>query len=108
MPHFTRSRRVAAAVLAAGLLVAACGDDDGGGGGEDQERVADIFLEFLEEEGNGITVDEGCARDLINQLSDEDAKILADAGLDGDTEGVSAEGDAIGEQIFTDCVTVDG
>ena len=104
MSHVTRSRRVAAAVLAGGLLFAACGDDDGGSGGGDQGELADLFLDFLDEEGNGITVDDGCVRDLIGQLSDEDAAIILEAGVDGDPEGVSAGGEAIGEQIFTDCI----
>ena len=56
----------------------------------------------------GIEFDLQCVADLVAQLSDEDAKLVADsarAGGEGDPQ-LSAEGEAIGDQLET-CVTFD-
>lgn len=97
-----RTTATAVAALAlAGFSVAACGDDDdSSGGGGRQGDVADEMIEVLEREG--IEVDEDCVRDIADQLSDEDAEAIADAGVEGDPE-VSDAGNELGEKLF-DCV----
>ena len=85
--------------LAAGtLLVAACDSGDDGGGA--QREVADMLADFLDEQG--VTFDEDCIRDVTSQLSDEDAELLVDAGIDGDAD-ISDEAVAMSEQL-QDCV----
>ena len=88
--------------LAVGTLVfAACGSDSGGGdgGGGSQKDVADLLIKTLDEQE--ISYDENCIRDKASQLSDDDAKLIADAGPEGDPE-VSDEANAIGDQLI-DC-----
>ena len=81
------------------ILVAACGDsgDDGGGA---QRDVADLLADFLDEQG--VIFDEQCIRDVTSQLSNEDAQLLVDAGIDGDAD-ISDEAVAMSEQL-KDCV----
>jgi len=88
------------ALAVGAILVAACSDsgDDGGGGA--QREVADMLADVLDEQG--VAFDEDCIRDVTSQLSDEDAELLVDAGIDGDAE-ISEEAVALSEQL-QDCV----
>ena len=98
------TKRILAAVAASTLLFAACG----GGGGDVQGEVADLYIEAMGELGDelgvDLDIDEGCVRDLTDQLSDDDAQKLVDAGIDGDPEDLSAEADEIAEQL-AECVS---
>lgn len=99
------TKRILAAAAAATLLLSACG----GGGGDVQNEVADIYIKAMGDLADELDVEldinEGCVRDLTAQLSDDDAQKLVDAGIDGDPEGLSAEADELGEQLFEDCIT---
>jgi hypothetical protein len=92
-------RTMISTVAAAALLLSACGGDSGSGGG--QERVADLVNDLGSEQG--LELDKDCVDTATAKLSDADAKALADAGLEGDAD-VSAAGQAIGQQVFTECV----
>jgi hypothetical protein len=97
------TKRILAAVAASTLLFAACG-----GGGDAQGEVADLYIEAMGELGDelgvDLDIDEGCVRDLADQLSDDDAQKLVDAGIDGAPEDLSAEADEIAEQL-AECVS---
>lgn len=84
--------RITVPVTVAALAISACG-----GGGDAQSQVADLMVEAAEAEG--LALDRDCVGDLAGQLSDDDAQKLIDAGVDGDPD-VSAEADAIGEQMI--------
>jgi hypothetical protein len=98
------------AALVAGLGLAACGgDDDDAGGGGSQDDVFDMMMQAMEEslasempEGVELDiediVDEDCLRDKTDQLSDEDAEKIVEAGIDGDPE-VSAEAEQVAESL---------
>ncbi len=60
-----------------------------------------MFDELAGEQG--IEFDRGCVEDLAGELSDDDAEAIVDAGTEGDAE-ISAEGEAIGDRVFTECV----
>jgi hypothetical protein len=104
-----RTRLVATIAIIA-LALAACGGDDDGGGNP-QDQVADMMIEVLDDvtelEGvEGVEIDEGCIRDKVGELSDEDAQAILDAGPEGDPD-VSDEADAIGEAMV-ECVDMSG
>ena len=82
----------------AALTLSACGGDEGASG--DQGEVADQLIEAAEAEG--LALDRGCVEDLAGELSDEDAAAILAAGPDGDPQ-LSAEGDAVGDRLFS-CV----
>ena len=89
-------------VSALALAVAGCGgSDDDDGIGEQQQRVVDLLLSGAGEVG--IELDDECVSENVAELSDDDAKAIADAGLEGEAD-ISDEGDAIGDTLFSDCV----
>lgn len=102
--------RLLGTLAIATLALAACGggDDAGSGsGGSAQDEVADMMIEFLDEqmaaEGiSGDVIDSDCIRDAVGELSDSDAEAIVAAGPEGDPE-VSAEAEGVGESLFT-CV----
>lgn len=105
--------RLFGAIAIAALVVTACGgDDDGGsGGGSPQDQVADMMIDMLDEtaetEGiEGFEIDEGCLRDKVDQLSDEDARAIVAAGPDGEPE-VSDEAEAVAGSMF-ECFDMSG
>jgi hypothetical protein len=54
----------------------------------------------------GFQLDQACIADLVGQLSDDDAALLA-ASIDDASGGdpqLSAEGEALGNQVFEECV----
>jgi len=81
------------------LVLAACGGGDSVGG--DQGRVIDLVIETAGDVG--IEVDESCVSNLYADLSDDDAKAIADAGVEGNPD-VSDEGSEIGDRVFSECV----
>ena len=89
-----------ACIAATALVLAACGSDDSSPSG-DQGEVADLLMTAASEEG--FELDSDCVDEKAGELSDEDAKALADAGLEGDAD-ISAAGEAIGQEIFSECV----
>jgi hypothetical protein len=78
--------RIALTIAALAFVLVSCGGGDSGGG-EFQGKVADALIESLED--TGIDVDAGCVRDATGQLSDADAKLIFDAGPDGEAQGLS-------------------
>lgn len=71
-----------AAVISVGVLalgVAACGDDDGGGGSGGADAEREELVSALSAEG----FDEECIRESVDDLSDEDARLLS-ANLDSE------------------------
>jgi ABC-type glycerol-3-phosphate transport system substrate-binding protein len=100
--------RALAAVSVAALALSACGGDDDGGGSP-QDEVADMMIDAIESGGaemEGVEVDEDCLRDLTDDLSDEDAEKIIAAGPEGDPGDLSADADAIGNEII-DCFDID-
>ncbi len=73
---------------AAALVFAACGSDN------DKDKATAALIRGAE--NDGIEVDEGCVKDVVDTLSDEDAKALADLpdGADVTDASLSAAGDA--------------
>lgn len=125
---------MSAAVVSLALLATACGDSDssdtttapaateaatddttaateaaaedttadaGESSGELQAQVADLTIQGAT--AAGFTLDEDCVRAATAGLSDADAQLIVDAGLDGNVT-VSPEGEALGQQMMTDCV----
>lgn len=90
--------KILTVVMSAALVLGACGDSSASGA---QGEVADLFIDVANDEG--LALDEDCVRDNTSKLSDDDARALVDAGLEGDAD-ISDEGDAIGEDIFSACV----
>lgn len=83
-----------AAVISVGVLalgLAACGDDDDGGGGG--SGSADAEREEIVSALSGEGFDEACIRENVDDLNDEDARLLS-ANLDSeeipDDAGASA------------------
>lgn len=79
--------------LVAGLTLAACG-----GGGSDQDQVADMLIEAADDAG--ASPDSDCIRDLAQDISDDDAEAMADAGLQGDPEISDAAGEILAEMLL--------
>jgi hypothetical protein len=90
-----------AGLAVAALVLASCGSDSSSGLGDEQQRVADILTEAANEVG--ITLDSDCVNENLGELTDDDAKALADSGLEGNAE-ISDDAEAIGDAMFTDCV----
>lgn len=89
------------AVAALTLSFTACSSDNAGGA---QAEVADMMIEAFESEDlEGIELDEDCVREVADELSDDDAQKIVDAGIDGDPD-VSDEADEIGDKL-ADCVS---
>ena len=87
-------RKTGVLMIVAALAISACGSDGGGGY---QEQLADEFMATYEAEGAEELVDEACLRDKMNELSDEDAKILIE-NIDAEEIeglGVSSDGELI-------------
>jgi len=91
--------RIISSLAAATLFVSACG----GGAGGSQGEVADLFLASGQEEG--LDLDKGCVEDVTAKLSDDDAKKLVDAGVEGDPE-LSAAGEALAFEL-AGCINAD-
>jgi len=91
--------------LATVALLAACGGSDDStpndAPGVQQERVVTLLMSGAGDAG--IVLDEVCVEQNVAELSDEDARAIADAGLDGEVD-VSDEADAIGDRVFSDCI----
>jgi hypothetical protein len=101
MHHF---RTLSAAVAVVALALTACGSDDDGGGGA-QSELADEVIAALEDfaSEDGIEFDEDCVRDIVGEMSDDDAdeslEVLQNPDSDSDAF------DATGERIETECFT---
>ena len=78
-----------AALAALSFTAVGCG---GGDDGSAQDEVADMMIEFFTE--SGAPVDEDCLRDAVGKLSDADAKLIRDAGPEGDPEVSDSANDA--------------
>ena len=76
--------RIAITIATLAFVLVSCG---GGDGGEFQDKVADQLIENMQE--TGFDVDADCVRDATNKLSDADAKLIFDAGPEGDAVGIS-------------------
>jgi hypothetical protein len=72
------------------LAAAACGGSGGDGLSDDQQAAAD---QFMSQEDAEAVFDQDCVEDKAKDLSDDDAKAIAEAGADGDPV-LSAEGEA--------------
>ena len=79
--------------LVAGLALAACG-----GGGSDQDQVADLLIEAAADAG--ASPDADCIRDLAQDISDDDAEAMTDAGLQGDPDISEAAGEILAEMLL--------
>ena len=91
--------RFLAIITASTFALAACG----GGGGGSQGEVADLFIEVAE--GEGLTLDRECVEKAADGLTDDDAKAIIDAGIEGDPD-ISDNAQAVGADIIN-CVSVD-
>ena len=89
-----------AGLSVAALTFAACSSDNASGGSQDE--VADLMIQSAEE--TGFEIDEACVRDITDQLSDDDAEKIVEAGIDGDPD-VSDEADALALELI-DCVVL--
>jgi len=74
-----RSRMVGVVALSV-LVIAACG----GGDASPQDEVAELFVDVMDDQG--IALDEDCVKDVAQDLSDEDAQAMVDAGSDVDAD----------------------
>ena len=102
MNHTLRIPLIVVTGLVVATSVTACtGSDAQDSSGDDQARVAQLLVSTADEEGFGI--DTECVTAYAAELSDDDAQALVDAGLAGEAD-VSAEGAAIGADVFRDCV----
>jgi hypothetical protein len=91
--------RVWAGIAVGALVLTACGD-----GGGAQDEVADMVLEEMG--GEGVEMDEDCVRDAAQELSDDDAQKIVDAGPGGNADDLSPEA---GETVdsFISCIDTD-
>lgn len=89
---------VSTTVLLSGGLLSACG---GSSGASAQDGVADMFIGLAADQD--LKLDEDCVRTNAAEFSDADAQAMVDAGVDGDPD-ISDAADAIGDQIFSECV----
>ena len=92
--------RVLAAIGVGALLLAACGS----GGGGTQDEVADMVLDEMSAEG--VDMDEDCVRDAAQELSDDDAQKILDAGPGGNADDLSPEADDAANSLIN-CVDTD-
>ena len=95
-------RKTGVLVIVAALAISACGSDSDSDGGGDQERLADKLMEEIDADNAGEFVDEECLRDKMDDLSNEDAKILYDNFDAEDIEdlGVSLDGELTVDSII--------
>jgi hypothetical protein len=91
-------RRLIVLIAAGALVLGACASDSTTELTSDQERVVELVMETSGAEG--LELDEPCVRDVISQLSPQDAKALADNELGGEVE-LTAEGEALGEGLVS-------
>ena len=82
-------------IAIAGLALAACGSSDGGAGGA-QAEAAQQTIDAASEAG--FELDEACVNDITEQLSEDDAQAIVDAGPAGNP-AVSAEGSALASRL---------
>ncbi len=92
---------VAGVAIASALAGCGGSDDAGEATGDDKARVVELLVAAADEEGFGL--DTECVTGYVGELSDDDARELAEAGLTGDAD-VSGDGEAIGAALFRDCV----
>lgn len=107
---------LAAWLAATTIILAACGGSDGSSADSssadsssadassvdgDQGRVIALLLSTAAD--SGIELDETCVNNTLGELSDDDAKAIADAGIDGQPE-VSDEANEIGDRVFDECI----
>lgn len=86
-------------LLVTATVLAACG----GGSGGDQGEVADLFIQAADEEG--FELDRECVETAAAKLSDDDARKILDAGIDGDPD-VSDDANAVADEM-ADCLPID-
>lgn len=82
--------------LVAGLVLVACGGDSDSA--SNQDKVADLIIGAAEDAG--ASPDGDCIRDAAQDLSDDDAKAMVDAGLEGEPD-ISTEANEILAEILT-------
>jgi hypothetical protein len=85
------------------LAIAACGSDDGGASLTDDQQAA--VEQFLGQEDAAEVFDQDCVEDKAQDLSDEDAKAIAEAGPDGQPD-LSPEGLAVTLELAS-CIDSD-
>lgn len=91
--------RVLAGIGVGALVLAACGGGEG-----PQDEVADMVLEEMS--GEGVEMNEDCVRDAAQELSDDDAQKILDAGPGGNADDLSPEaGEAV--DSFIACIDTD-
>lgn len=78
------------------------GDTGASGGGVAGDRGEAARLAIEAAAADGLELDEACVDELAAQLTDDDARAMVDAGIDGDP-ALSAEGEALTAQLLT-CV----
>ena len=91
--------RVLAGIGVGALVLSACG-----GGGGPQDEVADMVLEEMG--GEGVEIDEDCVRDAAQELSDDDAQKILDAGPGGNADDLSPEAAETADSLI-DCINAD-
>lgn len=87
-----------AAAMVAGLVIAGCGSDSDGGGDSPQDEVAEIIIQAADDAGADPDAD--CIRERAQDISDEDAQAMVDAGIDGDPD-ISVEAGEVLAEILT-------
>lgn len=91
--------RVLVGIGVGALVLSACG-----GGGGPQDEVADMVLDEMS--GEDVEMDEECVRDAAQELSDDDAQKILDAGPGGNATDLSPEADAAANSLIN-CVDTD-
>ena len=88
-----------AAAIVAGLVIVGCGSSDSDSGGDSpQDEVAEIIIGAAADAG--AEPDADCIREKAQNISDEDAQAMVDAGLDGQPD-ISAEAGEVLAHILT-------
>lgn len=87
------------------LGFAACGGSDGESSGlsDDQQEAASLTIEQAKAEG--VELDASCVNGVLVKLSDDDAKAIVAAGVDG-AANVSEQGKALSIELI-DCADQD-
>lgn len=94
----TKAVRVVVTLAASIALVACGGSDDGDGGDSPQDGVADLLIEAAEDAG--ADVDSDCVRETAQSMSDDDANLIVDAGLDGDPDISETANEVLAEMLL--------
>ena len=94
------TRSLASTIVIAGLTLAACGSSDSSSSGV-QADAAQQTIEAAKDAG--FDLDHACVNDITEQLSDDDAQAIVDAGPGGEPD-VSAEGSALANQLVN-CIS---